>query len=458
VPSLKRVPIEPGSLALLMDALHQLHLVAGQPSMRELERDVGGGVASHAAIHNVFTASKLPAWRLVEPLVKAMARRANRDERAEVERVRALWADAAHQGIAPTEPRAGDFSGNAADQTGALGFSQPISYLLPDVLGEIEALGTNKATGVFRVPTGFSDLDGLLGGWPQGYLIVVAGRPSSGKTNLLLQFCRAASIRYRLPAMLISGEMNSRDIQSRLLSAEALIRTSVMMTGQISEKEWGRLARVMQLVHDSPIHIATPPDFALAQIDTEVNRLVREAGLKLLLIDNLQWATEGEGSSGKAVESTLRRLKKLAEAAKIPIIITSHAQKSPPKREGTPWGDPMPWLMHSDAIERVADVVIILRREDQYNPESPYAGEAFLIVARNRNGPTVTIDLACQLHYCRFLDVGPNGYVVNPDKDSELIGIEFIRISVGCWALGESLDAQRACLPCWGLHGFRFRA
>jgi len=311
------------------------------------------------------------------------------------------------------EPQPDDSTAKAESMTSTNGFSRPISELLQDALNEIEAVETNKATGAFRVPIGFGDLDGLLGGWPRGYLIVVGGRPSSGKTNLLLNFCRMASITYRLSTMLVTGEMNSRELQSRLLSAEARIPLVALRTGHMSDKDWSLLARAMTLIADCPIHIATRPDFGIEEVSANVNRLVREAGLKLLLIDSLQWITESQALAQMSVESVLRGLKKLAETANIPVVITSSAEK---RQDWDPiqerWRDPLGSLMHRDAIERVADVVILLDRPDQDEPESPYAGEANLIVAKNRNGPTLTTTVACQLHYCRFVDMTPSGFVV----------------------------------------------
>lgn len=414
MPGFKRVSLEPGPLNDLMDALHQLHLVAGYPSTRDLQRDIGGrDAASHAAIHKAFTGSKPPTWRLVEPLVRAMARRANRDERTEQERFRDLWTKV-HQGNAPREPGTETDRSTVAPESQIVNheFSRPISDLLLGALNEIEAVGANDATGTFRIPTGFFDLDALIGGWSQGYLIVVGGRPSSGKTNLLLNFCRAVSVKYRLPTMLISGEMNNREIQSRLVSAEARVPLHILRTGQMADEDWGRLAREIKAIADSPIHIATPPDFGMEHVIDDVNRLVREVGLKLLMIDGLQWIAESEAPTQVSVEFILRRLKKLAETAKIPIIITSSAEK-----RGQAW-DPINQLMHSAAIERVADVVILLDRADQDEPETPYAGEANLVVLKNRNGPTATITVACQLHYCRFVDMvlGPSEHLPAPTE------------------------------------------
>lgn len=422
MPALKRFPLEPGPLNDLMEALHQLHLAAGYPSTRDLERDLNGPDAmSHSAIHKAFTGGKLPTWRLVELLVRAMARRAGCDRQAEIARFRSLWTKAADRGKPQVEPQ-GASEPPSERQMPSSGFSRPISDLLIDALDEIEAVGTGKAT-TFRIPTGFVDLDALLGGWSQGYLIVIGGRPSSGKTNLLLNFCRTASMKYRLPTMLISGEMNSREIQTRLVSAEARVPLHVMRTGQMSDDDWNRLARVIEAIADNPVHIATPPDFEMGQLIVDVNRLVKEAGLKLLLIDSLQWMAEEEDeTSSRIVESTLRRLKKLAETAKIAIIVTAHAVS--PRSIAA--------LTHGAAIERISDVVILLDRLDQDELESPYAGEANLIVAKNRNGPVATVTVACQLHYCRFVDLAPN-------EPSFIVGsqlrLHFLKFDCTCTAL-----------------------
>ena len=242
VPGFKRATLPRGSLCDLMDALHQLHLEAGYPSTGDLRRDIGVRDApSRTAIHNVFTGSRTPSWRLVEPLVQGMARRAGRNEKAEVERIRTLWARAARSGSMATDP--GHRLSTRPNQCAGDGevlepLSRGIWELMPDVLDEIEAAGSGDTTGSFRIPTGFDDLDALLGGWSQGYLVVVGGRPSSGKTTLLLNFCRVASIKYRLPTMVISGEMNNREIQSRLLSAETRVPSHSIRTGQMNDDDW----------------------------------------------------------------------------------------------------------------------------------------------------------------------------------------------------------------------------
>jgi KaiC/GvpD/RAD55 family RecA-like ATPase len=410
VPGFKRAPLGPGPLSDLLDALHHLHLVAGHPSARELQRDIGGRDApSHAAIHKAFTAGRLPTWRLVGPLVQALARRANRDEQAEVERIRLLWAKAAGQGERLAEPQTDEPEALSQGQISTIGFSRPIFDTLPDALSEIEAVGARKATGAFRIPTGLDDLDALLGGWSQGYLIVVGGRPSSGKTNLLLHFCRAASAGHRLTTMFVTGEMNSREIQMRLLSAQTRVPLLNLRSGHMNDNDRGLLAHEIGLMSGYPIHLATQPEFEMEQLISDASRLIREVGLKLLLIDSLQWMVEGEVSSRNA-EAILRRLKRFAETEKISIIVSAHA--------GTHAGhSPMDVFTSSAAIEQAADVVILLDRLDQDEPESPYAGEANLIVAKNRNGPTATVEVACLLYCCRFITM-VSGHVSSPVEET----------------------------------------
>ena len=309
--------------------------------------------------------------------------------------------------------------------------SQPISELLLGVLDEIEAVGTRKATGTFRVPTGFDDLDNLLGGWSQGSLVVIGGRPSSGKTTLLLNFCEAASIKYGLPSMLVSGEMNGSELQSRLLSAEARVPVHAMRTGQMNDEDWSRLARVITLVADAPIHIGTPSECRIEQLSAEVAAIVRKTGLKLLLIDSLQWIIDQSISPQVSMEFSLRRLKKLAETLTIPVIITAQAERL--NSGDYTIASPVQQLKDGNVIERVADVVIILDRPDQDNLEHPRAGEADLIVVKNRNGPVATISVAYQGHYCRFVTMVSGNYSMFPT-------------SLAQPSMGDSTDLQQVTI------------
>ena len=424
MPGFKRAQLAPGPLSDLVDALHQLHLAAGYPSTRQLQRDIGGaGVTSHTSIHKLFTGTSVPSWGPVELLVEAMARRARLDEKAEVERFRRLWAQAARPGSAAstseaTDPVRAQTNGpDIRERQPEETLSHPIAHLLPEVLDEIEAIGARSAIGTFRVPTGFDDLDSLLGGWSQGCLVVIGGRPSSGKTTLLLNFCQTASIKYRLPSMLISGETNSKELQSRLLSAEARVPLHRMRTGQMGEEDWSRIAQVMAVMATAPIRIGTPAEFRIEQLEADATALVQQSGLKLLLIDSLQWITDHKVSDHVSTEFSLWRLKKLAETLRIPIIITAQAERI--HEEFPTTNNPIQQLKNDRVIERVADIIIMIHRPDQDNPEHPRLGEADLIVVKNRNGPTAIVTVAYQSHFCRFVAMVPGSYPMFPVKHAE---------------------------------------
>jgi len=408
---LMRPDVPQGPLDDLLRALHELHLEAGYPSTRTLRDDIGRAVASHTAIHQLFTSPRLPAWGLVELIVEAMARRAQRNDVAEIERLRRLWTKAAAPDppLSSAQGRGQQPAEQASmDESPAL-WSSSISELLPDVLDEIEAVGARSAAGTFRIPTGFSDLDALLGGWARGCLVVVGGRPSSGKTTLMLDFCRAASIKYKLPSMLISAETNTQELQTRVLSAEARVPWHSIRTGQMQEEDWLRLAHTMVAVADAPIRLAHISNISLDDIRGEVTCLVEREQLKILFIDGLHSLINRRVTSRLAeAESFLSELKCLAETLKLPIIVSAYADR--PKGSYISAVTRIDDLNESDAIEKVADIVVIINRPDQDDRLDPRAGEADLMVEKNRNGPTATATVCFQAHYSRFVDMAPGEY------------------------------------------------
>lgn len=437
MPGFKRPPIAPGSLCDLVSALHKLHLAAGYPSTRELQRDIGGpGVLSHTSIHKIFTEPRLPRWPLVDLVVEAMARRARLDEKAEVERFKALWDQAALlyskttvSSVIVSPPTA---TGVLENQETPGSLARSFSELLPSALDEIEAIATPGGKWPTdlprRIPTGFSDLDALLGGWTPGSLVIIGGRPSSGKTTLLLDFCRTAAIKYAIPSMLITGEMNSVELQSRILSAEARVPLHSMRTGQMGEEDWTRLARRMAAIVNCPIHIGTPSRFQITQLEADATRLARQSGLELLLIDSFEWITAHLDSHGSTPEASLWALKDLAVTLKIPIIVSAQAGRHKERFSNC---NPIQYLDNSNAIERVADIIVILNRPDQDDREHPRAGEVDLVVAKNRNGPAATVTVTQQYYYCRLLDMWPQDNYTPPNFHPEQLPEGFGLIEPG---------------------------
>ncbi|HEY2312242.1 MAG TPA: replicative DNA helicase, partial [Streptosporangiaceae bacterium] len=225
---------------------------------------------------------------------------------------------------------------------------------------------------------------------------------------LALDFARSATIKHKLPTVVFSLEMGRNEITMRLLSAEARVPMHVMRTGQMSDDDWARLARRMSEVADAPLFIDDSPNMSLMEIRAKCRRLKQRHDLKLVIIDYLQLMS----SSSRRVENRQqevsefsRSLKLLAKELEVPVVALSQLNRGPEQRQ-----DKRPLLSdlrESGSIEQDSDVVILLHREDAYERESPRAGEADLIIAKHRNGPTATVTVAFQGHYSRFVDMAP---------------------------------------------------
>jgi replicative DNA helicase len=269
---------------------------------------------------------------------------------------------------------------------------------------EIEAIG-NRGGELFGVPTGFRDLDELTNGLHAGQLIVVAGRPGLGKSTLGMDFLRSASIQHNLPAVLFSLEMGKSEITMRLLSAEARIPLTRIRTGTLTDDDWTKLARRMGEVAQAPMFIDDSPNLTMMEIRAKARRLSQRHGLRLVVVDYLQLMNSSRRVENRQQEvaEMSRSLKLLAKELDVPVVAVSQLNRGAEQRS-----DKKPQLSdlrESGAIEQDADMVILLHREDAYERESPRAGEADLIVAKHRNGPTKDVVVSSQLHYSRFVDM-----------------------------------------------------
>ncbi|MCA1223326.1 replicative DNA helicase [Streptomyces sp. 8L] len=255
------------------------------------------------------------------------------------------------------------------------------------------------------VPTGFTDLDSLTSGLQPEQFVIVAARPAMGKSTLALDFIRAASCKHGIPSVLFSLEMGRREINQRLWSAEGKIALHHIRNGTMSEDDWSRLAQVMPRLKTDPFYVDASPNLTLMDIRTKARRLVQRHGVKLILVDYIQlMQSGGRGESRQEeVSSISRNLKLLAKELHVPVVGLSQLNRGPEQRV-----DKKPMvsdLRESGSLEQDADMVILLHREDAYEKESPRAGEADLIVAKHRNGPTATVTVAFQGHYSRFVDM-----------------------------------------------------
>jgi replicative DNA helicase len=282
----------------------------------------------------------------------------------------------------------------------------PLSEIMPGALDEIEAIGSRGGV-MTGVPTGFADLDALTNGLHAGQMVVIAARPAIGKSTLALDLARAAAVKHRMAAVLFSLEMSRNEITMRLLSAEARVQLHAMRTGQMGEEDWTRLARRMSEVVDAPLFIDDSPNMSMMEIRSKCRRLKQRHDLRMVIVDYLQLMSSPRRVENRQqeVSEMSRSLKLLAKEIDVPVVAISQLNRGPEQRN-----DKRPLLSdlrESGSIEQDSDVVILLHREDAYERESPRAGEADLIVAKHRNGPTTTVTVAFQGHYSRFVDMAP---------------------------------------------------
>ncbi|MFC4495551.1 replicative DNA helicase [Streptomyces ovatisporus] len=238
------------------------------------------------------------------------------------------------------------------------------------------------------------------------YLATRSMIPTHNST-LALDFARACSIRHNMPSVIFSLEMGRNEIAMRLLSAEARVALHHMRSGSMTDEDWTRLARQMPGVTEAPLYIDDSPNLSMMEIRAKCRRLKQRNDLKLVVIDYLQLMQTGSSrrpeSRQQEVSEMSRNLKLLAKELELPVIALSQLNRGPEQRT-----DKKPMvsdLRESGSIEQDADMVVLLHREDAYEKESPRAGEADLIVAKHRNGPTATITVAFQGHYSRFVDM-----------------------------------------------------
>ena len=257
------------------------------------------------------------------------------------------------------------------------------------------------------VPTGFTLLDEMTNGLHPGQLIIIAARPALGKSTLALDFARAASITHDMPSIFFSHEMGRAEIAMRLLSAESNIFLQHMRKGTVRNEDWTTLASTRGRIADAPLYIDDSPNMTLVEIRAKCRRLKQKVGLKLIVIDYLQLMTSGKRveSRQQEVSEFSRALKLLAKELQVPVIALSQLNRGPEQRV-----DKKPAisdLRESGSLEQDADMVILLHRESAYDKESSRPGEADLIIAKHRNGPTGTVTVAFQGANSRFVDMAP---------------------------------------------------
>ncbi len=270
----------------------------------------------------------------------------------------------------------------------------PISNVLHETFERIDMLHKDKDSGRLRgVPTGFFDLDKKLGGLQKSDLIILAARPSMGKTSLALDIMRYVATHTKTPVGIFSLEMSKDQLVDRLLAAQTDIDMWKIRTGQLEDEDFEKLQEGMGILADSPIFIDDAAGGNIMEIRTKARRLQAEHNLGLIIIDYLQlMAGRNTDNRVQEVSEISRSLKVLARELNVPVLALSQLSRGVENRP-----DKMPQLSdlrESGSIEQDADIVMFIYREDMYKaPDSPDTGLAKILIKKHRNGPTGDIDL-----------------------------------------------------------------
>ncbi|MFZ6747481.1 MULTISPECIES: replicative DNA helicase [unclassified Undibacterium] len=286
---------------------------------------------------------------------------------------------------------------------GAQGFNA-IQPLLTQVVERIDELYNRDHTSdITGVPTGFTDLDKMTSGLQPGDLIIVAGRPSMGKTAFSINIAETVAIESGLPVAVFSMEMGGAQLAMRMLGSVGRLDQHRLRTGRLIDEDWPRLTHAIQKMNDAQLYIDETPALSSIELRARSRRLARQCGkLGLIVIDYLQLMsgnTQGENRATEISEIS-RSLKGLAKELQCPVIALSQLNRSLEQRPNK--RPVMSDLRESGAIEQDADVILFIYRDQVYNPDSPDKGTAEIIIGKQRNGPIGSVRLTFLGEYTKF--------------------------------------------------------
>jgi replicative DNA helicase len=284
---------------------------------------------------------------------------------------------------------------------GGLAEMRSIEALLHEEIDKLEALSRGGG-GLTGTPSGFTDLDELTGGFQPGNLIVLAARPSMGKSTLATNIVENAAIEHGRPAALFSLEMSETELAHRFIASQAKVSSDELRKGRVKADRWGKVLRAAEKLAGAPIFIDDSSDIGVLEMRAKARRLHAKHGLGLVVVDYLQLLRpDGRADSRvEAVGQMSRGLKILARELEIPVIAVSQLSRAVELRK-----PPIPMLSdlrESGQVEQDADVVMFVYREEYYDKESERLGEADIILAKHRNGPIGEVSLTFLSKYPRF--------------------------------------------------------
>ncbi len=302
-----------------------------------------------------------------------------------------------------------------------------IDPVISDAVKQMQ-IAQNRASGLSGLESGFHDLDKITSGWQNSDLIIIAARPAMGKTAMVLSMAKNMAVNYNTPLAIFSLEMSNLQLVNRLISNVAEISGSLIKSGQLSPLQWQQLFARIKYLSGAPLFIDDTPSLSIFELRTKARRLVREHGVKMIIIDYLQLMNASGmkfGSREQEVSMISRSLKQLAKELNIPIIALSQLNRSVESR--TDGKRPqLSDLRESGAIEQDADIVCFIHRPEYYTKSGQDAagndirGLAEFIIAKHRSGAVGDVQLHFRAEFARFENMGEIGIGVPMQAESKL--------------------------------------
>ena len=284
---------------------------------------------------------------------------------------------------------------------------KPIKEMVLDVLNDIEV--ASKQTGsITGISTGFYDLDYMTAGLQKSDLILLAARPSMGKTAFALNIAEHVIVKERIPTVFFSLEMSGKQLTNRLISMNSRINAHDIRIGKLNPGEWGKLVESARVIGDSTLVIDDTPGISVREMQSKCRKLKMEMGIGLIIIDYLQLMTTGDKKSESRqneISTISRSLKSIAREMQCPVIALSQLSRDVEKKDRKSKRPELSDLRDSGAIEQDADVVMFIYRDEYYNKETEDKGVAEIIIKKHRNGPIGTVKLGCKLELSKFVNL-----------------------------------------------------
>jgi replicative DNA helicase len=284
-----------------------------------------------------------------------------------------------------------------------------LKEILPRSIDRLDVLSHTEGD-ITGIPTGFTDMDEKTAGLQRGDLVIIAGRPSMGKTTLAMNIAENAAIAHQVPTAIFSMEMSAEQLSFRMIGSIGRVNQSHLRIGNLTDEDWSRIDSAVSIMSTAPIFIDDAPALTPTEVRARARRLKREHGLGLIVVDYLQLMQVAGTKENRATEISeiSRSLKALAKELSLPVVALSQLNRSVEQR--TDKKPVMSDLRESGAIEQDADLIVFIYREEVYEPDTPRRGVADIIIGKQRNGPIGEFHLTFLGEFTKFENLVAEAY------------------------------------------------